>query len=147
MGLGLVTFVSSTLLSRFKPGEIANSELAGQQEEGGQGGGLSEGAGGGKGGRKLPGNDTRGSDKGQAQKGGVFDNPAFRLLLLNVFLCQVGNALLASTQPIFARYVIDLSTPVGPFFYGLVPLLDAKWQVLGVGFRLWSLGFRVRPTR
>ena len=79
--------------------------------------GVSLGGAGGGGearGLSLPVSDRSGGARREKSKGGagggggVFDNPAFRLLLLNVYLCQIGNALLASTQPIFARYVIDL---------------------------------------
>lgn len=56
----------------------------------------------------------------------VLDNRVFRLVLCGIFLSQLGNALLASTLPLFAKHVIDLSVPVGPLFGGIV--LDSKWQ-------------------
>ena len=116
IGLGSLTLASAALLSRFKaPTDIQPSSTS----------------------KPFVANPIRPTaGDGQAS---ILANKFFRLLLLNVFLCQVGNALLASTQPLYARHVIELS-PVGPWLNGLVPRLDAKWQFSICYLLFYSMG-------
>jgi len=115
MGLGIATFISSILLKRHDThthdththDTHTNQDPTPQKQKSGGGGEekkvefsrmkdervLTQGI------VKIGG---RRQGKGG---GGVLENKSFRLLLLNVFLCQVGNALLASTQPLFVRHV------------------------------------------
>ena len=118
LGLGALVLAAATLLSRFKAPE-------GQEP-------LAAAA-------PRPPAPVAPAQMGTDGEGSILANRFFRLLLLNVFLCQVGNALLASTQPLYARHVIGL-VPVGPLLHGLVPVLDAKWQFSLCYLLFYSMG-------
>ena len=91
MGIGALTLLSSTLLSRFEqlhslPCPPASPAPAAHPPP------------------PAPPAQRAREAVGAAS---MLDNKMFRLLLLNVFLCQVGNALVASTIPLFARHVVS----------------------------------------
>ena len=129
LGLGALTLACASILSRFKAPATQDAQALQLQEP-----------------QADPASAALPKPKAQAKAtpdggggGSILANKFFRLLLLNVFLCQVGNALLASTQPLYARHVIGLA-PVGPLLNGLVPLLDAKWQFSLCYLLFYSMG-------
>lgn len=58
----------------------------------------------------------------------IMNNANLRRIMASIFIGQVGNALLASSLPLFCREVVDLSQPIGPFFGGIIPKLSSQWQ-------------------
>ena len=110
MALGAITFACSTLLSRFEKDTTApgHDEQSNKHATPPQAIGPTPHGQGGKHAAALQGGQT-------GTEPGILANASFRLLLLNVFLCQVGNALLASTQ---VRYTFVtrcvLLRPVAP---------------------------------
>jgi len=124
MGIGALTLLSSTLLSRFEQRHSPPCPPTSPAPAA----------------HPPPPAPPAQRARGAVGAASMLDNKMFRLLLLNVFLCQVGNALVASTIPLFARHVVDMSVPVGPLFFGVVPQLDAKWQFSVMYLIFYSMG-------